>query len=305
MQSKDSVDRLAIMLLLVLCCFWGLQQVAIKATLDSVSPMMQAALRSIGAIVLLSLWMRFKGIPIFQRDGAEWWGILAGSLFAAEFALLYWALEFTTASRATVFLHISPFVVALGMHFLVPTERLRRLQVIGLGCAFSGIFIAFMDEGSGKELSWLGDIMAIAAAIFWGLLTVVVKASPQRALRPEKVLFYQLGISALILPFCSLLSGEAGIIELNQLAILSLLFQMVIVAFISYLAWYWLIHHYPASKITPFGFITPIFGVFAGYLLLNEPLTGSLILALGLVAAGIYMVNKPAKKEKAVCHATQ
>jgi len=297
-STKDVVDRSAIILLLVLCVLWGLQQVAIKVTLDSVSPIMQAALRSIGAVLLLCVWMRWKNIPIFQRDGAEWWGIVAGLLFTAEFALLYWSLEFTTASRAIVFLYLSPFVVALGMHLLVPSERLKLLQVIGLCCAFTGIVIAFMDEGSSSEFGWIGDLMAIGAAILWGSMTVVVKASPQRLLRAEKVLLYQLGVSALLLPFCSILNGEPGIIELNQLSVLSLLFQAVIIAFISYVAWYWLIHHYPASKITPFGFITPLFGVLFGFLLLNEPISASFILALALVAGGIFLVNKPAKKEK-------
>ena len=130
MTTNHVVDRTAILLLLVLCVFWGLQQVAIKLALDSVSPIMQAALRSIVAVFLLSLWMRWKGIGIFQKDGAEWWGILAGLLFTAEFALLYWSLEYTTASRAIVFLYMSPFVVASGMHWFVPSERFRLLQII-------------------------------------------------------------------------------------------------------------------------------------------------------------------------------
>ena len=299
MTTNHVVDRTAILLLLVLCVFWGLQQVAIKLALDSVSPIMQAALRSIVAVFLLSLWMRWKGIGIFQKDGAEWWGILAGLLFTAEFALLYWSLEYTTASRAIVFLYMSPFVVASGMHWFVPSERFRLLQIIGLCCAFSGIVIAFMNDANSHEKSWLGDLMAIAAAVLWGSMTVVVKASPQRHLRAEKVLFYQLGVSAVLLPFCSVLSGEAGIIELNQVAMMSLLFQAVIVAFISYVAWYWLIHHYPASKITPFGFMTPLLGVFFGYLILDEAISGSFIIALLLVAIGIFLINKqpaPAKK---------
>lgn len=292
MSTNNIVDRSAIILLLILCMLWGMQQVAIKVALDSVSPIMQAAIRSIGALLLLFIWMRCKRIPIWQRDGAELWGILAGLLFTAEFALLYLALEYTTASRATVFLYTSPFVVAIGMHLFAPSERLRFLQVIGLCCAFSGILIAFMDKESSTEISWIGDLMAIGAALLWGSMTVVVKASPQRLLRAEKVLIYQLGVSALLLPLCSLLSGEAGVIELNQTVITSLLFQSVVIAFISYLAWYWLIHHYPASKITPFGFVTPLFGVLFGYLILNEPLTFSFALALALVATGIFLVNK-------------
>ncbi len=292
-MTKQNVDRFAITLLLVLCVMWGMQQVAIKVALDSVSPLMQAGLRSLVAVLLLCGWMRWKGMRVFERDGAEWWGLLAGMLFSLEFMLLYWALEYTTASRSTVFLYTSPFVVALGVHLFVPGEKLGLTQVIGLCCAFSGIVIAFGEEGELPDGAWIGDMMAIGAAIFWGATTVVVKASPQRTLKAERVLLYQLGVSALLLPLGSVLSGESGITDPTPLVWASLAFQAVVVAFISYLAWYWLIHHYPASRIASFGFISPMFGVLFGYLLLDEALSLTFVLALLLVAAGIFLVNRP------------
>lgn len=168
-SNKTELDGMAVLLLLVLCASWGLQQVSIKLILNDVSPVMQAAIRSIGASALLIVWMKARNRPIFERDGTLWAGIAAGLLFGGEFALIYWGLEFTHASRASVFLYLSPFVVAVGAHLFIPNERLRAIQVIGLVAAFGGILVAFggsISAPSGDIL--VGDIMLIGAAILWG-----------------------------------------------------------------------------------------------------------------------------------------
>jgi drug/metabolite transporter (DMT)-like permease len=48
------------------------------------------------------------------------------------------------------------------------------------------------------------------------------------------------------------------------------------VAFVTYLAWFWLTLHYPPSRLASFTFLTPLFVVLAGGLLLSEPITGGL-----------------------------
>ena len=204
---KTSFDGPAIVLLIGLCMLFGLNQTVVKFGLEGVSPLMQAGLRSVGASLLLMLWMVFRGEKIFRDDGAFWWGVLLGVLFAIEFLLIYIALTLTTASHTTIFLYTSPFIVALGTHLFVPDESLKRSQVIGLLIAFAGVFFAFRDSIDG-EASLLGDIMALAAAFFWGATTVVLKASPQRYQSPSRVLLYQLVVSALALPLLSWLLNE-------------------------------------------------------------------------------------------------
>ena len=103
-SRKTHLDAFAISLLLGCCMLWGLQQVLIKATLPEIPPMFQASLRLWGATVLLWLWCLARGVPLFTRDASLHAGLLAGSLFAAEFACIYIGLQHTTASRLTVFL---------------------------------------------------------------------------------------------------------------------------------------------------------------------------------------------------------
>ena len=281
-------------ILVVICASWGLQQVAIKVAGQGVSPILQASMRSVGATILLWIWMVVHRQPILEKDGTLWWGIAAGLLFTAEFILIFWGLEFTIASRAVIFINISPFVVALGAQLFIPGERLRMIQVLGLCCAFSGIVVAFSESASYATYRILiGDGMMAAAAVFWGATTVLIKAGPLARIRPGKTLLYQLAVSAVVLPLAALVKGEPGIVRMTPVIAASLAYQTVWVAFITFLAWFWLVRNYPASRLVSFNFLTPIFGVIAGGVILNEPISSRLLLTLVLVGTGIYLVNRP------------
>jgi drug/metabolite transporter (DMT)-like permease len=294
LNSNRVLDLTAVVILVVLCASWAFQQVSIKIANDGVSPILQSGIRSAGATVLLGIWMVVRRKPILERDGTLWWGIAAGLLFAGEFLLIYWGLEFTHASRAVIFLYVSPFVVALGAQLFVPGERLQRIQVVGLCCAFAGIALAFRDSLSLPTPRMLiGDVMLVGAAVLWGATTVLVKASPLSRIEPGKTLLYQLAVSAVVLLLGSLVMNEPGVVRMTPLIAGCLVYQTVWVAFITYLAWFWLIRRYPASRLASFTFLTPLFGVLAGGVLLNEPITNLLLLSLVLVSTGIYLVNRP------------
>jgi len=294
LNKNRVLDLTAMAILVVLCASWALQQVTIKVANHGVSPILQSGIRSVGATVLVWMWMTVRREPMLERDGTLWWGIAAGLLFAWEFLLIYWGLEFTHASRAVIFLYTSPFVVALGAQLFIPGERLRMIQVVGLCCAFAGIAVAFRESLSFPTYRMLiGDVMLVGAAVLWGATTVLVKASPLARIKPSKTLLYQLAVSAVLLPVGSLAMNEPGVILITPLIVGCLAYQIVWVAFITYLAWFWLVRHYPASRLASFTFLTPLFGVLAGAVLLNEPITNMLLLSLVLVGTGIYLVNRP------------
>jgi len=299
MKRKDALDLTAMLVLVTLCASWGLQQVTVKIANQGISPIWQSGIRSIGSTILLLTWIAVRRQPLMEKDGTLWYGIVAGILFAGEFFLIYWGLEFTNASRAVIFLYLSPFVVAIGAQLFIPAEKLRLIQVTGLCCAFVGIVAAFSESLSLPTYRMLiGDSMLAGAAVFWGATTVLVKASPLAEIAPSKTLLYQLSVSAVVLPLGSMAMGEPGFVHVTTLIIACLIYQIVWVAFITYLAWFWLIRHYPASRLASFTFLTPIFGVIAGGMLLNESITSVLLLALLLVGTGIYLVNRPPATRK-------
>jgi len=292
---KHELDRFAIGLMVVLCSIWGVQQVAIKVANAGISPVWQAGLRSIGASTIIFLWAMIRGVKLFEPDRTLWPGICAGLMFAAEFALIFMGLNYTPASRGVIFLYTAPFFVALGALWWLPGERLRAAQWGGMALAFLGVILLFGEHlWLPADEAWKGDLMILLAALLWAATTLTVKASALGKSSAEKMLLYQLAISAVLLPPLSIAMGEPGVFAPTPLVWANVIFQAVIVAGASYLSWFWLIRHYPATRLSSFSFLTPVMGVLAGGILLDEPLTPAVIAALLLVGSGIWIANRPA-----------
>ena len=294
-ERRHHLDPQAVLILLGCCLLWGLNQVAAKAALSEITPLWQAALRSAVAAGLVWAWAAWRGQALWQRDGSLGGGLLAGSLFAAEFACIFVGLQFTSASRMVVFLYLSPFVVALGMPLISPAERLRPHQALGLVLAFVAVAFAFGEGLHGPSLGprqWLGDGLGLLAALLWGGTTLAIRGTRLAQASAEKTLLYQLGVSALLLALAALVAGEPwpAVWSTRLLGLFG--FQAVIVSFASYLLWFWLIRHYAATKLSSFTLSTPLFGLLAGALLLGEPVTPRLLLALAGLGAGILLVNR-------------
>jgi drug/metabolite transporter (DMT)-like permease len=294
-QRKSKLDGVAVIALVACCAVWGLGQVASKSTLSEVPPLLQAGLRSIGAALLVAAWARWRGIRLLDHDGTWRAGLCVGLLFAMEFACIFTGLKFTTASRMAVFVYLAPFVVALGMPLIAPGERLRGKQSLGLVAAFAGVTWAFAEgfqQPSAGELQWLGDALGVAGAMLWGATTLVIRGTRLSQAVPEKTLLYQLALSGVALAGASWLAGEVWPTRLSAVPAAWLGFQMVVVCFASYLMWFWLMRHYPATQLSAFTLLTPVLGLLAGVLLMDDPLTMRLIVALVTVAIGIAWVHR-------------
>ena len=297
---KTHIDTLAISLLLACCMFWGFQQVLVKATVAEVAPVFQAFVRFALATVAVAAWCLWRGVSLSgagEPAGATRAGLLAGALFAGEFACIYVGLQYTSASRLTVFLYSSPFWLALLLPRFIPGERLYTWQWLGLAAAFVGVGLALGDGLAGRAagahpLAWLGDALGLAAGLMWALTTVVIRSTALARVAPEHQLLYQVAVSTALLPLLSLALGEPWSWDFSAFAWASLLVQALVGAFASYLAWMWMLAHYPATKISVFVFLTPVFALLFGALWLGEPVTPGLVAALVLVAAGIVLVNR-------------
>jgi drug/metabolite transporter (DMT)-like permease len=277
----------------LLCALWGFQQVTIKLAAPDISPLMQAGLRSIIAAVLLLVWARARGIALFGRDGTLAAGLGAGALFAAEFGFIYGGLAHTTASRMVVFLYLAPCFTALMLPLFVRAERLAPLQWAGVALGFAGVAFAFQDglAGGTGGSTLLGDACGVIAAFLWAATTVLIRATRLGQASAEKTLFYQLGVAAVALTALSPLLGEPGVIRWSPLAVAVIAYQSAIVAFASFLAWFWLLTRYMAAQLSVFSFLTPLFGVVFGVLVLGDPVSGGFLVAAVMVAAGIALVS--------------
>ncbi|MBA3998176.1 MAG: EamA family transporter [Candidatus Accumulibacter sp.] len=291
--ARKSVDGFAAGAMFLLCIIWGLQQVVIKLAAPDIAPIMLLALRSLISGGLVVLLMRRRGEPVLVRDATLWPGLLAGALFGIEFVFLGEALLLTSASHTAVFLYTAPVFTALGLHLLLPSERLRPLQWAGILLAFAGIALAFLGGPAATASADMlfGDALAILGGLAWGATTVVVRTTALSEAPPTRTLLYQLLAGFVVLLAYAVLSGQAGQLRPTPLMWGSLLFNGVVVSFASYLAWFWLLRRYLASRLVVFSFMTPIFGVGFGVLLLDEPLTLNFVFGAVLVLFGVFLVS--------------
>jgi len=286
------LDALAAAIVVVLCLSWGFNQVAVKLALPEIPPYTQAALRSLGAAVLVGAWCKLRGIPIFSRDGSLMAGIAAGIGFGIEFIFIFQGLVYTTATRAVLFIYLAPFFVVLGTRIFMPADSFSKFQWLGLGLSFAGMLLAFgVPTPALDPRQMLGDVMMVAAALAWAFTTLVIKAKLTR-ISSEKVMLYQLAISVVMLGFCAVVAGERMTHMPSALALGALAYQTVWVVSVTFVVWFALVVRYSANRLSAFTFLTPLFGVAAGHLVLNEPLTPAFGGAVALVAAGLVLVNR-------------
>jgi drug/metabolite transporter (DMT)-like permease len=291
-----SLSAGAIALMLLLCVSWGFNQIAVKLALPDVPPLLQATIRSAGALpVLLSIaWLR--GIRIFERDDTLIPGLFAGLLFGVEFILIYRGLLLTSALRAVVFLYTAPFFVALGSNRFLG-ERLRASQWGGLALSFAGVALAIGVPQADVDAEVLfGDFMVVGGGALWAATTLLVKATSLAKAAPEKALGYQVAISIPILALAAWTSGETLTRIPDPLALSLLAYQAIWVVGLTFLFWFALVKTYSATKLSAFTFITPLFGVVASYLIMHDRLSPVFGVAALLVIAGLYLVNRPETK---------
>lgn len=296
--AKPAVDGFAAAVMIFLTFTWGLNQVAIKVANTGYNPIFLAVARSAMAALLVYGWCRWRGISLFERDGTLWAGLLAGALFGIEFALIFMGLDHTSAARGTLLINTMPFWVLLGAHFLLG-ERMTGRKLWGLAFAFAGVALVLSDELSLPTADALtGDLMCLGAGVLWAATTLVIKSTKLSQASAEKTLLYQLVVSSLfVLPLIPLAGPVLR--DVSALATASLVFQAVFVVAFTYVLWFWLMRQYPASGLASFTFLSPAFGVLCGSLLLNEPLSMRIFAALFLIAVGLLIVNRPARRNPA------
>jgi drug/metabolite transporter (DMT)-like permease len=292
MESKDYLDLPAVVILMTVTMLWGLNYPAIKYSNQGVSPVFASTLRSIIASICGLIYCLRKKEKLFHTDVRLFHGVMVGLLFGTEFACIYIGLLYTDAARSVLFVYLSPFVVAIGAHFFLKGDRLNFLKILGLTLAFTGIFIVFggRPKTAKATMVW-GDILQITAAILWGATTLYIKKFMADRVEPIHTFLYQLIFSIPILLLVSIILEPKWFYKIDPYIVASLFYQSVIIAFITYLIWFKLIHNYSVSRLSAFTFFTPIFGVLFGVLFLHEELTVSLMIGLPMVSMGIFLVN--------------
>ena len=295
MEKKTRIDSFGASSLILFSALLGLNQVLIKVVNGGLQPVFQAGLRSLCALPVIVIFALIAKRKLSIRDGSLIGGLICGLLFSGEFILLFLALDYTTVARTSIFFYTMPFWVALAAHFLIPGERLTRIRSLGLILAMAGVAIAMWDRPQevGEYAIW-GDIMCLCGAMMWAGIALSARVTKLSRSTPEMQLVYQLAVSAPIVLIAAPFFGDL-VRDLQPYHIGIFTFQVVVVVAFGFSFWFWLLSKYPASDMASFGFLAPVFGVAFGWLILDEPITMTLLAALVLVGLGIVLVNRKPK----------
>ena len=294
MERKTHIDLFGAVSLSVFALLLGINQVAIKLGNDGFQPVFMAGLRSVGAFLVLLVWMRLRRVRVEVVPGTVPAGIALGALFAVEFTCLFFALDLTTVARTSILFYSMPVWLGFAGHVLLPGERLSPLKLVGQVLALAGVALAVANRGEGGEASLAGDALALGAALCWAGIALTARITPIRRATPEMQLFWQLAVSAPLLLLLSLWAGPL-IRDLQPFHVALLAFQIVAIASLGFLFWFRLLTIYPASSVASFSFLTPILGVVLGWALLGEAIGLGVWLSLGLVCAGLVLINRPVR----------
>lgn len=290
MERKTHMDAFGAAALIAFALHLAFNQVVIKVTNDGFGPIFAAGVRSAGAVLVLLMWMKLRGIPLSVPRAAVPAGILSGLLFGLEFMVLFSALDFTTVSRASVIFYSMPVWLAIASHFLIPNDRMTGMRAVGLVMAMAGVAMAILDR-SDSSASLVGDLMALTSAMCWAAIALCVKITPLSTVPPAQQLMFQVLVSAPLMLFVAMLGGDL-LRDPQPIHYAAMVFQIVAIASLGFLVWFWLMSIYPASSVASFSFLSPVFAVILGWLLLDESVGPRVWIALGLVATGIYLINR-------------
>ena len=292
MDRKDHIDALAATTLIVMNVLLGLNQALVKVVNDGFAPVFQGGLRSACAFLPVLGYALIMRKRLSVTDGTLSLGLLNGLLFSGEFCLLFLALDYTSVARASLFFYIMPVWVALGAHFLLPGERLTIARTAGLLVAVGGVALAL---GGGSESvaddAWIGDLLALGAAMFWASIALLTRSSRLVHCSAEMNLLYQLAVSAVVLLALAPLFGDT-VREVTPLILGIFSFQVIAIVAIGFVVWFWILSVYPVSNMASFSLLAPVFGVFFGWLIFADEMTPTFVVALLLVVSGIVLINR-------------
>jgi drug/metabolite transporter (DMT)-like permease len=290
--------------LVVVTFFWGVTWVSAKVLLSYIPPLTVGFLRYTIALPLFFVLLKFRGISfqqIFQKNVTRIL-IIAGvsGIFLSVFIRVY-ALQYTTASQASIIAGFSPVGVSIFAYVMHKEKLVRNWDYIGFIVCFIGvIFVIGVQSLLEFNLNYLvGNLLALIASIFWSYFSSISKSAMQK-LSPIEVIFGCMFVGWLcfgisVLPEINVLTN----IIVTPEFLFHLFFIGICPSFIGYILYFSSIDKIGATRTGAFISLVPIFGTLMSALLLQEVIYWTFIVGLFLVVAGILVINSPfSKKEK-------
>ena len=294
--SNPELSPSAVVFTIFLCVLFGSNAVAVKIAFSGIGVFTSAAIRFSIASVAIFLWARLTGQTILVKKGQIYQVLIFSLLFTVQLSLFYLGLSKSNASRGTLLANLVPFFILFLAHFFIPGDRITKRKFFGILLGFAGVIFMFIDEEAIHAGFRTGDLIILCAVSIWSCATVYLKRIID-TFSPFQLVMYSTLFSVPLFLIAALLWDKEMIFQLNAPVIGAILYQSLITASFGFVAWNTMLKKYGAVSLHSFMFIMPIAGVTLGGLVLGEPITLKILLALAFIVFGILVVHWHPRKE--------
>ena len=293
---NEDISFAAGLFIVFLCLLFGSNAVAIKITFSGLGVFTTAALRFGIAVCAIFLWARITGRKTALKKGQIHQVLIFASMFSIQLSLFYLGLSKSNASRGTLLANLLPFFILFLAHFFIAGDRITRQKFFGILLGFTGVVFMFLDKTSLASGFRTGDLIILGAVFIWSCSSVYLKRVIG-TFRPFQLVMYSNLFAVPVFLIEALLFDDAMIFHLDGPVIVSLVYQSLVTASFGFVAWNSMLKKHGAVSLHAFVFIMPIAGVALGGLLLGEPITLKILLALVFIVSGILVVHWKTREE--------
>ena len=283
-------------LAVVLCILFGSNAVAVKISFNGFGLLSAASLRFFISAALIFLWIMLSGRSLKIQKKYLKKSIVVSLIFSAQIYFMFWGINNTTASRATLLINLQPFFVLILSHLFIAGDRITFKKLLGMVIGFLGLLSMFIFKKNIAADFMTGDVLMLIAAFLWACNVIYLKSFIQDT-SVVTLTFYHILLSLPLFIAGAFIVDEVIFKSISIQTVCALLYQAFVTAF-GFIAWASLIKKFQASLVHSFVFILPVSGVFCGILILNEPFTINIVFALILISIGILITHYSGKSHK-------
>lgn len=269
-----------------LCIMFGANTIAIKMSLHGLGVYFSAGLRFAIASTILVGWALLTKQSLWVARNKVYQLVIISVAFSIQLMLHYVGISQTSASRSSLILNLQPFFVLFLAHFFIPDDKITLKKIVGIVLGFAGIILVFTETNSVSTDFQSGEIMILVGTVIWGGNAVYIKRVFE-GFKPLHIALYPMVLSIPLTFTASYFWDSALIIYLDANIIGAMIFQSVLVAAFGYVTWNALLEKYGTVSLHSYIFVMPITGVILGGLILGEPITYKIVLALLLIVTGL------------------
>jgi len=283
----------ALIAYLLVCTVWGSTYLAIRIGVGHLPPFLFAGVRFLVAGLLLGGLATLAGVrfPTRARD----WGTLAITgvfLLMGGNAVVVWSEQYVASGMASVFVAAMPLWMAF-FDALVPGGQTLLTWRLGAGLALGFLGSALLAGVTTHELlaaDLRGPITLTLASASWAMGTVYWKRHPTQV-SPYAAAAVQMTIAGGLLTALGLALGEGPAWHLEGAGLGALAYLVVFGSIVGYTAYGYALEHASATIVGTYAYVNPVVAVVLGWLVLHEPVTARMLLAMGLILGAVLWIQ--------------